>query len=587
MHVYKFRDCLLNTAERSVIKEHQHLELTTKTFDVLQYLIENAGKVVSKDEILGNVWNGNFVEESNLPVHISKLRRSLAESRERRFIETVQGTGYRFVAPLKKVTENEWQAAFSASAFLPGQSHFQSIKGHSIAVLPFQNEGCDPTYEYLIDGLTESLINGLSHVPNLKVIARNTVFRFKDKYVELKHVADILGVSTVLTGRLRVSETEFTVSVELINTDDGTQIWGERFRRTLADLMDIQDEVLFAVVENLRLAKVGDRRLATNSLSRHPESYRLYLKGRYFLEKHSADDMRKAINFFKESVALDPQNIYSHVEIVECYRSLHAYGYISYEQFLEVAKPVLVIIGQGNQALDVVQTMYCDLRMLEWKFDEAALFCKRALAINPNSLKGRLRYSDLLLQSRDFRSALSQLERLMIIDPLSPLIYKRIGRLFYMSGEYENAIAFLNDALELEPGSFETLALRGAVHTEMFKFDDALEDFEESFRIEPNSETPAMTAVVYAKRGQIGQARKLLRKIESGSANQSGNSMVLAHIYLALGEKDKAYTALERAFELHDPDLRALTYDRRWISIRSEGRFRSLLKRIGLPNLRD
>src|SRR5215204_2206604 len=136
MHVYKFRDCLLHTAERSVIKERQHLDLTTKTFDVLQYLIENAGKVVSKDEILGNVWNGNFVEESNLPVHISKLRRSLCESRDCRFIETVQGTGYRFVAPLKRVSEDEWQRAVSSSrAQAALEPNLGTMTNHSIAVL--------------------------------------------------------------------------------------------------------------------------------------------------------------------------------------------------------------------------------------------------------------------------------------------------------------------------------------------------------------------------------------------------------------------------------------------------------------------
>ncbi|MEP6705379.1 MAG: winged helix-turn-helix domain-containing protein, partial [Acidobacteriota bacterium] len=211
----------MNTAERSVIKERQHLELTTRTFDVLQFLIENAGKVVSKDEILGNVWNGNFVEESNLPVHISKLRRSLSESRDCRFIETVQGTGYRFVAPLQIVSESEWQSALNASSLLPTASDHRTINCHSIAVLPFQNEGADPDYEYLTDGLTESLINGLSPIPNLKVIARNTVFRFKGKYIDVKEFGEALGVSNVLTGRLRVSGQEFMVSVELIAAKDG------------------------------------------------------------------------------------------------------------------------------------------------------------------------------------------------------------------------------------------------------------------------------------------------------------------------------------------------------------------------------
>lgn len=584
MHVYKFRNCLLNTAERSVIKENQHLELTTKTFDVLEYLIENAGKVVSKDEILGHVWNGNFVEESNLPVHISKLRRSLSESRDFRFIETVQGTGYRFVAPLETVGHTEWQAAFNASAFLREECDDRMLSMYSIAVFPFQNEGSDPNLEYLTDGLTESLINGLSPTPNLRVIARNTVFRYKGKNVDLKEFAATLGVSNVLTGRLRISDGEVSVSVELIKADDGSQAWGGQYRRPWSELMKIRDDVLFALLENLRLAKRPNKRPAAYSLSQHPESYRLYLKGRYILEKHSSDDIRRAIAIFKESIGLDPDNIYSQVEIVECYRSLHAFGFISYEQFLELAGPALAVISQGNQLLDIVQVLYADLRMLEWKFAEAKVYCKRALAINGNSLKGRLRYSDIHLQSRNFKAALAQLERIMIIDPLSPLIYKRIGRLFYMMGEDERAIAFLNDALELEPDNYEALALRGAVHTEMNNFRLALKDFEASLLRQPHPETLAMTAIVYAREGNERKAMRILRNLETQSATQYGNSTALAHIYLAMGKKNDAYASLENAYAQHEPDLRALNYDRRWTSIRREAKFRSIMKKIGLPD---
>jgi tetratricopeptide (TPR) repeat protein len=375
------------------------------------------------------------------------------------------------------------------------------------------------------------------------------------------------------------------VSAELIRADDETQIWGEQYRLDLSGLRDVEDEILFAVVENLTSAPLRQKKLTANSLTRHPESYRLYLKGRHLLEKHSAADIGSAVDHFNKSVLLDPSNIYSHVEIVECYRSLHAFGYISYEQFLEISSPVLEAIAKGNESIDVVQVLYCDLKMLEWKFEKAALYCKRALAINPNSLKGRLRNSDLLLQSRNFRSALEQLERLMIIDPLSPLIYKRIGRLFYMMGENESAIAFLNDALDLEPGCYEALTLRGAAQTEMSNFENALNDFDESFRAQPHPEILAMTLAVFAKQGNYAKAKKLLKKLEISAPSRSGNSATLAYAYLSLGEKDEALALLEQAYVQHEPDLRALTYDIRWVGIRSEPRFRALLKRIGLPDL--
>src|SRR5688572_13721153 len=175
MQIYRFRNCLLNTAERSVIKDSQLVQLTPRTFDVLQFLIENVGKVITKDEILGHVWSGSFVEENNLPVHISKLRRSLGESPPSRFIETVQGVGYRFIAPVHMSDEAEWNAVTAANRSLPLSSSTLISDSHSIAVLPIQNESSDPNFEYLADGLTESLINSLSLVPAIRVIARNTV----------------------------------------------------------------------------------------------------------------------------------------------------------------------------------------------------------------------------------------------------------------------------------------------------------------------------------------------------------------------------------------------------------------------------
>ena len=181
MQVYKFRNCLLNTAERSVIRERQSLELTPKTFDVLQYLIENVEKVVTKDEILGNVWNGSFLEESNLPVHISKLRRSLGEVKGKRFIETIQGSGYRFVAPVQSVNGDALQSSLRGLD-RPIASHKSSkLSFDSIAVLPIENESANSDLDYIAGGLTESITNSLSLIHELRVIARNTAFRYKNK----------------------------------------------------------------------------------------------------------------------------------------------------------------------------------------------------------------------------------------------------------------------------------------------------------------------------------------------------------------------------------------------------------------------
>ena len=583
MKIYKFRNCLLNTAERSVLKDNECLELTTRTFDVLQFLIEHAGEIVTKDELLGTVWNGNFVEESNLPVHISKLRRSLSETRDARYIETVQGTGYRFVAPVHEVSEDAWEA-LAEREFRRSERGDAPQPLHSIAVLPLENESGDPDNEYLTDGLTESLINSLSHFPNLRVIARNTVFRFRNKNVDVRELGATLGVSRVLTGRVRILNDNLIVGVELINADDGAQVWGKHYTRSIGDLVEIQEDISLAIAEKICVSKLGIRRLFFNSPTRDAESYRFYLKGKFFLEKRSKEDLYKAVHFFQESLAVDSENVHSYVEIVDCYRLLHVFDFISYPEFWQSTKPFLAALDNRIQSLDAVQVMYCDLRMLEWRFAEAALYCRRALAINPNSLKGRLRYSDLLLQSRNLSGALEQLEIIMTIDPLSPLTYIRTGRLLYIAGRYDDAIAYLNDALELERDNFEALALRGAVYIETGDYEKALANFEASLRSEYQWEALAMIGVVYAKQGNPKKSWRIVRQVEAEVRRSLNHSIKLAHLYLALGEHAKVFDCLDRASEQHEPDLRALPYDPRWESIRAEPRFRDLVRKVGLPS---
>ncbi|HLM02717.1 MAG TPA: winged helix-turn-helix domain-containing protein, partial [Pyrinomonadaceae bacterium] len=330
MPIYKFRNCCLNPAERRVVKDKKYLELTPKTFDVLQLLVERRGEVVGKDEILEKVWHGSFVEEGNLPVHVSKLRRMLDETRNEPFIETVQGSGYRFISPVQTLGEEEWLK------HLPEKSHStqkaeaaEKFVFDSIAVLPLENESRNEDMEYLADGLTESFINSLSHSSNLKVIARNTVFRYKNKQADAKEVGKTLGVAAVLTGRVKLIKENLSISVELTNVADDTQIWGTQFNQPFSDIIKIQQEITFAVSEKLR-SEISHAagKTAHNPFSQNSESYRLYLKGKYFLDKRTQADTYKAVEYFHKSLSYDPENVFSYVETVECYLLLYIFDYI-------------------------------------------------------------------------------------------------------------------------------------------------------------------------------------------------------------------------------------------------------------------
>ena len=583
MKIYKFRNFYLNPAERQVIKGENCLELTSRTFDVLQLLLENGGEVLTKDEILGKVWNGSFVEEGNLAVHISKLRRLLDETKNQPYIETVQGSGYRFVAPVHEASQSEWEKIFSGiNPSLPENSPHEWTFD-SIAVLPLQNESNDPEIEYLADGLTESFINSLSHLSNLRVIARNTVFRYKNKTPDAKEVGKTLGVATILTGRIRVMKDNLTIGIELTKTADGSQLWGTHFNRSFIDIFEIQESIIFEVSEKLR-SEIGSIRESSAFITNNAESYKLFLKGKYFLDKWTEDNVYKAIEYFDKSVSFDPTNVYSYVEMIECYFMLYFCDYVSYTDVSTKITPLLSIVSEMNQNVDVLQAMYGAKKMyLDWDFKAAETHFQNALRINHSCLIARYRYSHLLLHSGKFKESLEQLQQISLIDPLSIINRIRIGRTFYKMRRYENALFYLREALELEPTNYVALAIIGAILTKLGDYDEALKLLEESLNAQFNIETLSCIGYLNAVKGDKDKAYQIIDQMKSLSENKNHSGMRLAKIYLALGNKDIAYELLDDAFEKHDVDLVSLKFHPIWTPINNETRFKNLLLKVGLP----
>jgi adenylate cyclase len=585
MKVYKFRDWYLNPVERRVLKDGNYLDLTPKTFDVLLLLIENHGEIVTKDEILGQVWNGSFVEEGNLAVHISKLRRSLDEDKNQSYIETVQGSGYRFVAPVQEAGQGEWEHLSSGLNPSSQKKKPSEWTFDSIAVLPLQNESNDEEIEYLTDGLTESFINSLSRFPNLRVIARNTVFRYKDKPVDAKQVGETLGVSTVLTGRIRLIKDRLIIGIELTKTADGTQLWGTHFNRAFTDIFEIQESIILEVLENLKSEiSNASKKHAANLITNNFESYRLYLKGKYLLEKWTEDNIYKAIKNFEQSISYDPLNVNSYVEMIECYFALYFSDYISYESALTKINPLLSVVSEMNQSIDVVQAMYGAKTMyLDWKFKESGKHFENSLRINPNCLIARNRYALLLLITGKFSEALQVLQPIILVDPFSLLSYKRASRLFYRIGRFENANVYLRGVLELEPTDYEALAILGASLAELGEYNEALINLQKSLSIQFNVETLGMIGYVNAREGNKDKAYNIINQIESKLNGDVQHSIKLARIYAALGENEVALKFLEKAFHEHDVDLLGLKSDPRWATMINEPRFKDLVIKVGLP----
>src|SRR3954470_8163857 len=283
----EFGDFRLDRDRRLLLRRDDvPVPLPSKAFDTLSYLVEHAGRVIDKDELMRTIWPDTAVEENNLNQNISLLRRLLGEVRgEHRYIATVPSRGYQFVAKVRLVTE-------------PGQQEPDGTI--SIAVLPFVNVSADPDYDFFGDGLADELIIALSKVDGVRVVARTSAFAFKGAPGDVRRIADRLGVSLVLEGSVRKSGTRLRVTAELVNAADGCQVWSERYDREMEmrDIFDVQDEltraVLDAVKPNLPVQQAIVTKHRTNSVVAHE----LYLKGRFHLFRMTQPGIEAGVQYF-------------------------------------------------------------------------------------------------------------------------------------------------------------------------------------------------------------------------------------------------------------------------------------------------
>jgi len=297
--VYEFKGFRLDGAQRRLLHHGRPVQLKAKIFDLLLFLVENRGQLVEKDDLMREIWPNTIVEENNITVSMSILRKRLGEDRAgREFIETVPRRGYRFVA---EVTEISIEPKMPGSVPEPvfGETTPRDTHIDSLAVLPIHNAINDQNIEYLSDGIAESIINSLSQIPELRVLARSTVFRFKENEVNVQEVGKVLDVHAVALVRvIRLGE-NLIIRSELVKVSDGSHLWGAQYRPTPADLLEIQGEMAKAISESLKIKLTPPlQKLVTRNYTNNSEAYNLYLRGRYFWTKYTKDWVLKSIEYW-------------------------------------------------------------------------------------------------------------------------------------------------------------------------------------------------------------------------------------------------------------------------------------------------
>jgi serine/threonine-protein kinase len=459
----------------------------------------------------------------------------------------------------------------------------------SIAVLPFVNETHDPDSEYLADGVTEGIINSLTKLPNLRVIARSSVFRYKDRQVDPISIGKELNVRAILAGRVLQRGDTLLISTELIDLRDNKQIWGDQYNRKLADLVAVQRDITNEISTNLRL-KIGGaeaNRLASHS-SDNPEAYQLYLKGRFFINKRTEQDLRRAIDYFQQAIAKDPNNALFYTGLSYAYGALvFPLGAVSPGEAMPKARgAALQALAIDNSLGEAHAALAFEAFFYEWDWQLAEREFKRAIELNPNDADAHHGYAHLLMALGRVDEAMAETKRALEISPLDLVLNIHLGWHYLYVRQYSSALDQLNKVVEMDTNLAQTYTWLGLTHEQMGNYPAAISAFQKAISLFPGGSTQAEALLghAYAVSGRKAEAAKTISDLTNQAKQRYVAPYQIAAIYAGLGDKDQAFAWLEKAYQERSDWMVSLPGDQRFDNLRTDPRYIGLLQRLGLKS---
>jgi serine/threonine-protein kinase len=453
---------------------------------------------------------------------------------------------------------------------------------NSVAVLPFVNAGDDPNMEYLSEGISESLINILSGLPQLKVIARSSSFKYNPKEADLQEVAKALNVQAIVTGRVVQHGDQLQVSVEMVNARDKTQLWGEQYNRKATDLQAVQEEIARIISEKLRVRLTGsEEKLLTKHATQNEEAYRLYLNGVYYDRKSGIENKKKAFDYFNQAIAFDPEFALAYANAAVVYNILAENGVFDPKVVTPKAK------AAAQKALDIDNTLaegHAAMALInngEGDWSGAEQQYKQAIELNPNLALAHSDYAMYLSNMGRQAEALSENKRAQELDPLSIKFSNRQGLILQVARRYDEAIQQFQNIIRLQPDSSDAYIYLAYTYADKGMYADAIAQYQKFISLSgENTSEQSYLGYAYAKAGKRNEALALLGKLKTTTDYVSPAE--LAILYAGLGDKDEAIAALERAFAAHDSQMQYLKVEPHYDSLRSDPRFTDLMRRVGL-----
>jgi eukaryotic-like serine/threonine-protein kinase len=455
----------------------------------------------------------------------------------------------------------------------------------SIAVLPLANTAADPNAEWLSDGITESIINNLSQLPDLTVIARSSVFRYKGRDIDPQAAARELKVRAALTGRVVQRGDNLSISVELVDASNNRQIWGQQYNRKMSDLLAMQSEISREISEELRLRLTGEeRKRVTKQYTANTEAYQLYLKGRYHWNKRTREDLKKGIEYFNQAVEKDPNYALAYAGIADCY-GVPAIGLSPPEAMPKAKAAAMKALSIDDTLAEAHTSLANVLLRYDWDWLGAEKEFKRAIELNPNYPTARYWYALYLFGMGRQEEALREVQRAQELDPLSLVTNWHVGIFFYYARQYGREIEQLRKTLELDPNFAGAHNDLGWAYAMMGRYEEAIEELQTAIKLSGEAtDFVADLATIYALSGKRSEAHRIIDKLKELAKQRYVAPYRMAQIYIALGDRDRAFEWLEKGYRERSLgesfiDLKASRF---WDPIRSDPRFADLLRRMNL-----
>jgi TolB-like protein/lipoprotein NlpI len=451
----------------------------------------------------------------------------------------------------------------------------------SVAVLPFVAQGQANDAEYLTDGITETLINGLAQLPDLRVAARSVVFRYKNKDTDPQQVGHDLGVKAVVTGRIARRNNRLIIGAEVMNVETGTQLWGNQYDRPEADLLAVQEEIAGEILNKLRPRLSGDeKKLATKRYTDDPEAYQLYLQGRYSSNKGTIGGSKSAIEYFQRAIQKDPRYALAYAGLADSYLLLGSYWVEAITEAKSAAEQALKLdptLAEAHVSLGQIKLW------LDWDWSAARREFEKGISLNPASALAHNQYALYLATVGRLSDAISEVRRALDLDALSPIVNSDLGWYQLYAGQHDDAIAQFRKTVGLDSNSVSAHRGLGIALSEAGQHAEAIAELKRAVLLSENSPVVmAHLGAAYARQGAKSDANGVLTELKTMAASQYVPASAPAIVYAALGERAAALDWLEKAYDEHDFGIVQVEIAPWFRTLRGEDRFQRLVTRLGI-----